>query len=222
MIPLYDNVRARRFPFFTAALIALNAAMFAGWQMRVGLRASVFEGGLVPAELTGPFPIDRWLPLFTYMFLHGGWMHLLGNMWFLWIFGVHVEEDMGSGRFLAFYLICGVAAALCHFYFSRRSLVPLVGASGAISGVLGAYLILYPRARIMTLAPLLVFVRIFAVPAWVFLLVWIGLQGFARAMTPAGQAAGVAYLAHLGGFASGLGLIFFFRGERRPRYSGDD
>jgi membrane associated rhomboid family serine protease len=217
MIPLYDDVRTQRFPFFTAVLIALCAAMFAGWQMQVGLRASVLAGGLSPAELQTPDPSRGIAHLFTYMFLHGGWMHLLGNMWFLWVFGRRVEEDMGSFRFLIFYLLCGAAAALGHACFSRNA-APLVGASGAISGVLGAYLILHPRARIATLIPMVICIRVTPIPAFLFLLIWIAMQAAAQIFMPASWTAGVAYLTHLGGFFFGLGWMALFR-SRPPRKS---
>ena len=216
MIPLYGDVRPRQIGYFTLAIIALNVWLFAGWQLRVGVHASVLEAGLIPAELAAPDVVPGVRHLFTYMFMHGGWLHLLGNMWFLWIFGRAVEAAIGSGRFLAFYLSCGVAAALCHARCAASSTLPLVGASGAISGVLGAYLVMFSRSRIITLIPIVVFLRVVAVPAWLFLLVWIGLQVLAQSAVESGQPAGVAYLAHIGGFVTGLALIFFYRPSRPP------
>lgn len=216
MIPLYDNVRARRFPWVTVFLVALNIWIFAAWQSRVGIPASAFGAGVIPRALTHPEASGAALRLGTYMFLHAGWLHLLGNLWFLWIFGRRVEGAIGSAVFLLFYLVCGILAGLCHVYFAPLSRAPLVGASGAISGVLGAYLVLFPRARIMTLVPIIIFIRVMAVPAVIFLLIWIGLQVVSQAWAPSGQTTGVAYLAHIGGFVSGLALILFVRGSRRP------
>ena len=148
MFPIYSDLTRRTFPALTFGIIALNLLLFAGWQERIGMRASVLSGGLVPAELLrGSHPVGV-IHLFTHMFLHAGWMHLLGNMWFLWVFGQHVEDAIGRVRYLLFYLICGVAAAWTHVYFSHLSRLPLVGASGAISGVLGAYLVLFPRSKV--------------------------------------------------------------------------
>lgn len=218
MFPLYDNIRGQRFPFVTVLLIGLNVWTFVVWQMHDGVRLTALAGGLIPRALTDPEAQGAWRRLGSYMFLHAGWLHLLGNMWFLWIFGRRVEEAVGGVAYLGFYLVCGALAGLCHAYFASRSLVPLVGASGAISGVLGAYLILFPRARIMTLTPIVIFIRILAVPASIFLLIWIALQVVAEALTPARQTTGVAYFAHLGGFLSGLVLIFLVRGSGRPAY----
>ncbi len=214
MFPLYSDVVRRSFPVYTVAIIALNLLLFAVWQEQVvGLRASVLEAGLVPAQLLHGDLQQGVLHLFTYMFLHGGWMHLLGNMWFLWVFGQSVEGAMGSGRFLAFYLICGVVSACGHVYFSHASRIPLVGASGAISGVLGAYLLLFPKARVMTLVPLFIILRLMAIPAAVFLLIWIALQVYAQSAVSGlpRQSAGVAYLAHIGGFLTGMILLPVFR-----------
>lgn len=218
MFPLYDNIRGRQFPFFTILLIALNIWTFVVWQLHDGIRLTALAGGLIPRALTDPDVHGAWLRLGSYMFLHGGWLHLLGNMWFLWIFGRRVEEAIGSGAFLGFYLVSGILAGLCHAYFASRSLTPLVGASGAISGVLGAYLVLFPRARIMTLVPIVIFIRVIAVPAVIFLLIWIGLQVVSQALTPARQVTGVAYFAHIGGFLSGLLLMPLVRGSSRATY----
>lgn len=218
MFPLYDNIRARRFAFVTVLLIALNVWTFVGWQLPDGIRLTALLGGLIPRALTDPAAHGAWLRLGSYMFLHAGWLHLLGNLWFLWIFGRRVEEAIGGVAFLGFYLVSGMLAGLCHAYFASRSLAPLVGASGAISGVLGAYLVLFPRARIMTLVPIVIFIRVIAVPAWIFLLIWIGLQVLSQAFTPARQVTGVAYFAHIGGFLSGLLLIPLVRGANRATY----
>ncbi|HVR70544.1 MAG TPA: rhomboid family intramembrane serine protease, partial [Vicinamibacteria bacterium] len=140
------------------------------------------------------------------MFLHGSWLHLIGNMWFLWLFGNNIEDSMGHLRFLAFYLLCGLAATGAHILSAPGSWVPTVGASGAISAVMGAYLVLYPRVRIQTLVILVIYVRVFPLPAWVILGQWIAIQVLAGANTPAAEA-GVAFWAHIGGFAAGLLLV---------------
>jgi membrane associated rhomboid family serine protease len=150
------------------------------------------------------------------MFLHGGWFHLVGNMWFLWVFGNNIEDAMGAGRFTVFYVLAGTIAALAHVFANPASPVPMVGASGAISGVMGAYLVLYPRARVDTLFFFLIFFRIIPLPAWVILGYWFVIQ-----LLSAGAAAGggVAYGAHVGGFLAGLLLVRLFA-RRRPRGTG--
>ena len=218
MIPLSDDQKTRRFPVITIAIIVVNALVFIGWQQRVGMAEALQSGAFVPAMFSHhePGAVTR---LITSLFMHGGWMHLIGNMWFLWIFGDNVEEACGSVRFLAFYLLCGVSATLAHAWPAPDSLMPLVGASGAISGVLGAYLLHHPRATVRTLIPLGFFTRIIDLPAWVFLLIWMGLQVLMQAGTRAGHGGGgVAYLAHIGGFVAGLGLIVFF--EKSPERPG--
>lgn len=210
MLPLHDDQPSRRFPFATVLIIAANAAIFLLWQLRTGLDESVNRGGLVPAL----FVNSHWVPgvahMLSSMFLHAGLMHLLGNMWFLYVFGKGVEETTGSTRFLLFYLLCGIAADYVYIYFSPRSEILLVGASGAISGVLGAYLALYPKASITTLAPYFYSIRL---PAWFFLIIWFGMQVLWQAASASGRHAGgdIAYAAHIGGFVAGLFLIFFFK-----------
>jgi membrane associated rhomboid family serine protease len=220
MLPLYDDQPAKRFPFVTIFLIAANVAVFAGWQLRVGLEESVQLAALVPAQITHAPAGPAALHLFSSMFMHGGVMHLLGNMWFLWVFGNKVEAATGPVRFLIFYLLCGIAAAAAHVACAPHSHLPLVGASGAIGGVLGAYLLLHPGARIATLVPIFIFIRIIELPAWVFLLVWFALQVLSQAASDAGphrHGGGVAYLAHIGGFTAGLLLIFLFKKQRVQR-----
>ncbi len=226
MIPLYDSLRGRRFPWLTLLLIVANLAVFVFWQQRVGLGYSAREEGLIPRQLHSVSGVtaDGLSHLFTYQFLHGGWLHLLTNLWFLWVFGFSVESNLGPARFLLFYLLCGAAAGLAQAFLAPHgSGVPLVGASGAISGLLGAYVSLYPRARIITLVPLIIIARVIAVPAWVFLLVWIGLQVFSQAQVQAAISgrhslataeSNVAYLAHIGGFLAGLALVWVFRQPR--------
>jgi membrane associated rhomboid family serine protease len=220
MIPLSDNQPSKTFPFATLSLILLNTYVFVAWQQKLGVDQSVALAGFIPSEYTKGTP-GAMTHLLEAMFMHGGWMHLIGNMWFLWVFGKSIENACGVFRYLAFYLLTGVAATGAYAWFSPESSIPLVGASGAISGVLGAYLLRNPSARITTLIPLGILTRIMALPAWFFLLVWIGLQVFSQIATsrmtghPTG---GVAYFAHIGGFVAGMGLIYFFeRPEPAPR-----
>ena len=211
MIPLRDDEPTRTFPFVTVAIIVLNALVFAGWQLQVGLQQSVALAALVPVEVTTGAP-GAITNVFTSMFMHGGWMHLIGNMWFLWIFGNNIEDACGSIRFTAFYLACGIAAVAAHIFAAPDSAAPLVGASGAVSGVLGAYLLKHPRATVLTLVPLGFFTRLMHVPAPLFLLIWIGLQILQQMATPSRLGGGgVAYLAHIGGFVAGMAFIFIFQ-----------
>jgi membrane associated rhomboid family serine protease len=183
--------------------------------------------GLVPGELTGAARVGDALPLgqgwvcavdpgrqvehvFTSMFLHGSWMHLLGNMWFFWIFGNNVEDSMGHARFLAFYLLCGVAAALAQVVMAPDSIVPMVGASGAIGGVMGGYVVLYPRVRVYNLLPIGFYVTTVVLPAWAMLGYWMLLQVLGSAMSATQGGGGVAYAAHVGGFAAGVVLVKLF------------
>ena len=216
MLPLYDDQPAKRFPFVTILVILANALVFVGWQLQVGMQQSVDIGGLIPAEFAGAPYTWSFMHMGSAMFMHAGWMHLIGNMWFLWIFGNNIEDAMGSIRFVVFYLVCGVIAALVHVLIQSGSDIPMIGASGAVSGVLGAYLVLHPSARITTFLPLGIFMRVIEVPAWIFLAVWIGLQILSQAASGAGQhtGGGVAYLAHIGGFVAGVVLIFFFKKQR--------
>lgn len=212
MIPLSDNNPTHRFPLVTILIIAVNAAVFFLWQTRIGLEQSVALAGFVPATLAGGPGLTPLQDLFTCMFMHGGFLHLLGNMWFLWIFGDNVESECGRFRFSVYYLACGVGATLAHVWADPRSTVPLVGASGAISGVLGGYLIQHPGAPIRTLIPMGLFSRIVEIPAFAFLFIWIGMQIFSQAITGSGEGrGGVAYLAHIAGFIAGSILIFLFR-----------
>jgi membrane associated rhomboid family serine protease len=211
MIPLFDENPTHRTPLLTFALIAANVLVFFGWQMRVGMDESVMQAAFVPADLTARAAGSA-RSLFTAMFMHGGLMHLLGNMWFLWIFGDNVENEIGHIRCLFFYLLTGVAATLAHTWWEPDSQVPLVGASGAISGVLGGYLVQHPFAPIRTLIPLGRIATVMNVPAFVFLFVWIGMQVVSQlAMdTRHSHGGGVAYLAHIAGFVAGVVLIFIF------------
>lgn len=218
MIPIRDHNPSNRTPYVTYALIALNVAIFLSYwplfdQPRA-LMAFYDTFAMVPAQVSARGEI---LTLLTSMFLHGGWLHLGGNMLFLWIYGDNMEDEMGHVGFLLFYLASGLAAALAHYIAAPMSPVPTVGASGAIAGVMGGYLLLFPKARIDILFFLIIFIRIFTVPAWVVLLVWFGLQilGGAGADPMTG---GVAYWAHAGGFLAGIVLtlpLFLRRGGPR-------
>lgn len=227
MIPLRDANPSRSVPFVTLALIALNCLVFL-YEMALpaaGLERLVFTFGMVPAKVTA-FPanpgigfLDATVPFLTSMFLHAGWLHLLGNMWFLWIFGDNVEDHLGHLRFLLFYLLCGLVAAIVHLVFNLHSTIPTVGASGAIAGVLGAYLLLFPGARILTLVPVF-FVWLMELPAYVILLYWFVLQLLQGTATLGASAAGggVAWWAHVGGFLAGLALVKIVASRRRRYY----
>jgi len=242
MIPISDENPTLRTPIMTYAILgALGAAwvMIQGMGRGQPLLESVCNLGLVPGELTGmarvgsgiPMgdglecrvdrdPINFWTP-FTSMFLHGGWMHLIGNGLFLWVFGNNVEDSMGRVRFLIFYLLCGLAAAAAQVFVSPGSPVPMVGASGAISGVMGAYLVLYPRVRVNMLFILFIFIRVIPLPAWAVLLWWFGLQllsGLPQLNALEAEAsAGVAFWAHVGGFVAGFVLVKLFENRALVR-----
>ncbi|MDR5675140.1 MAG: rhomboid family intramembrane serine protease [Armatimonadota bacterium] len=220
MIPLRDSVPARRPPVVMLSILAASVLVFL---YEVGLPpdelAEFFRTfGVVPARLLGPDP--PYFTLVTSMFLHGGWLHLLGNMLYLWIFGNNVEDAMGHGRFAVFYLLSGLAAAGLQVAFQPASSVPMVGASGAIAGVLGAYLVLFPHARILALVPLGFFTQLAEVPAVLFLPLWFLLQlvyGLASLGAPAQVGGGVAFWAHVGGFVAGVVLVRWFVPRRWRR-----
>lgn len=230
LFPLRDENPTLLFPVVTIALIVVNAAV---WLLVQGggtdagvLGETVCALGLIPAEITGSTGGYRgielapglppctfgglvWGGALTSMFLHGGWVHLISNMWFLWLFGNNVEDSMGHGRFLAFYLLTGAGAAAAHVLSGPSSMVPTVGASGAVSGVMGAYLVLYPRIRIRTLFVFVVILRVLAVPAWLVLILWFASQLLAGYTDSVAQA-GVAFWAHVGGFLTGVALVKLF------------
>ena len=237
MIPLKDDVPSRSVPVVTIGLIALNVLVFL-YQFSLGVDARgpgagaaegfIMEFGLVPCRLTGsclgledfPSPV---ITIFTSMFLHGGITHIGGNMLYLWIFGDNVEDTLGHGRFLVFYLAAGAAAALIQTMLSPASRVPMVGASGAISGVLGAYLLLFPYATILTLLILGFFVRFIHVPAMIVLGFWFILQllygtiSISAQSLGRGESGGVAWFAHIGGFLVGMLLLFLLRPRESRR-----
>lgn len=232
MFPYHDENETERTPVITIALIAVCVLAWVLVQGAGNERAvseSVCNYGLIAGELTGGAAVGSGVPLgeglycavdagpeymsiFTSMFLHGGWMHLLGNMWFLWLFGNNIEDAMTRPRFVLFYLLCGVAAAMLQVLSNPASAVPMIGASGAISGVMGAYLVLYPKVKVYTLVPLGFFTTTYPLPAWVMLLYWAALQLFGG--FGAGEG-GVAFWAHVGGFIAGAALVkLFARGDR--------
>jgi membrane associated rhomboid family serine protease len=219
MLPLRDDNPSLIKPILTVTLIAINVLVFlyqASLAPRAG-RLFVFQFGAVPSVVFGPdrlpagvMVIPPVFTLLTSMFLHGGWMHLIGNMWYLWIFGNNIEEAMGRARFLLFYILSGLVASICHVYFNLGSHVPIIGASGAISGVLGAYLILYPRAQVLVLIWLGIFSRLVYIPAMFVLGFWFLLQVFSGAFS-GGEGAGVAWWAHIGGFIAGAVMVGVFK-----------
>jgi membrane associated rhomboid family serine protease len=231
MFPYHDENETRHTPYVTYVIIALNVLawiVIQGAGTTLALARSVCELGLIAGELTGrlapgtPFPMGEGLVcltdpgrqienVFTSMFLHGSWMHLLGNMWFLWLFGNNIEDSMGRARFVVFYLVCGVAAALAQVLASPGSIIPMVGASGAISGVMGAYLVLYPRVRVFAVVPVGFIPLSIALPAWTMLIYWMVIQvvsGLSGLL--AEERGGVAFWAHVGGFVAGVVLIKLF------------
>jgi len=224
MIPLRDDNPIRTRPLVTFALIALCTLAFL-WQASLsanGQQQVAYLFGFIPAVLFGNAQLEgQWIPasttIITSMFLHGGWLHLIGNMLYLWIFGDNIEDRIGRGRFLVFYLVCGGVAALGQGLADPQSEIPMIGASGAISGVLGAYLVLYPRAKVLVLLPLLIFITTVRVPALVVLGIWFAGQLLSSLIAAPGSG-GVAFAAHVGGFVAGVVLIrLFLRGRRRPR-----
>jgi membrane associated rhomboid family serine protease len=220
MIPLYDTARTRIIPIATWLLIALNVLVFIYESQfsPAALESFVRRWGLVPAALLG-HPLTAWITVLTSMFLHGGWFHLLSNMWVLFIFGDNVEERMGGGRFLVFYLLSGVAAALLQTFLLRGSGEPMIGASGAIAGVLGAFLILFPHARVASLVPILFIFTVIQVPATLFLLFWFVSQLFSGWLSLGGASgSGVAWWAHVGGFLFGMLSVYFFARRRVYQY----
>lgn len=240
MIPYRDENPTVRTPIVTFVIVGIYALVWlliqqaggtsvtSGGEVR-GLAASVCNLGLIPGELTLRAQVGAGIPLgeglfctidpgrqathlVTSMFLHGSWMHIIGNMWFLWIFGNNVEDSMGRIRYALFYVLCGLGAAAAQIASAPESMVPMVGASGAIGGVMGAYVILYPRVRVFTFIPLGFFMTSVALPAWVMLGYWMLLQFLG---TLGGAEGGVAFWAHIGGFAAGAVLIKLFA---RPDY----
>jgi membrane associated rhomboid family serine protease len=241
MIPLHDNIPARQTPFVNYALIAVTALVFF-LQLSQGQEGAslVEQYGMIPARVTHPdqpvmipdeveltpegkpkvisdrpalpSPVPAWLTLLTCVFLHGGWMHFLGNMWFLHIFGDNVEDCFGHVQYLLFYLGCGVAASGIHLLSAANSPIPTIGASGAIAGVMGAYFLLYPKAKVLTLIPIIIILYTVVLPAPLFLGVWFVIQLLQGTLLVSGtMAEGVAWWAHIGGFVAGMAAVFVLK-----------
>ncbi len=232
MIPIRDDAPRYSVPYVTYFLVALNVVIFlfevylgqvdprARWQF-------LNQFGVIPARLTGAVPVYSGegpslslLSIVTSMFLHGGWLHLIANMWVLWIFGDNIEDYLGHFKFLIFYFVSGIAASLLHIVFNPGSTVPTVGASGAIAGVMGAYFLLFPSARVLTLVPIIFFFTFIWLPAWIVLGYWFiaqFLSGAATSISTAQQSGGIAFWAHVGGFAAGM-LMIKLLPKQRARY----
>ena len=216
MIPIRDAIRSKNFPVVNFIIIGLNIVAFL-WELVQGsdLKEVFYLYGMVPlryhdpglsAHFTG---FQQYLPFLTSMFLHGGFLHIIMNMWFLYIFGDNIEDRLGHIRYLVFYLFCGVAAGLVHLFTNWNSNIPTIGASGAVSGVMGAYLLLYPRSKILTLIPIFFFFQFVEIPAFIFLWFWLLLQLFSAGLTSS-NVGGIAFWAHIGGFVAGLIFIKIF------------
>jgi len=247
LIPLKDNIPTVNFPVITVALIVLNIGMYFFFQhgeITLGepssrdYRDNVVEYGSIPYEIThlgeqcpapsqGPEACgeDRgdglastWLTLLTSIFMHGGLLHLAGNMLFLWIFGNNIEDAMGRVKYVAFYLLGGLAATLAQTFMDTSSTIPSIGASGAVAAVLGGYALLYPRARVVTLVIIIVFITIIELPALLVLGLWFLLQLYDASQPVAGEGGGIAYFAHIGGFVFGLALVKLFASRQNPNY----
>src|SRR4051794_15642603 len=214
MIPLRDVIPSRTTPYITVTIIVLNAL---AWLIEVTMPPDLLPYFL---QVYGVVPADfRASTLITSMFLHGGWMHVIGNMWYLWIFGDNVEDRLGHGRFIIFYLLCGIVAALGQVAIDPQSTLPTIGASGAIAGVMGAYFVLYPHSRVLTAVVLIFFFEILELPAIVLLGFWFLMQLFsagAIAVTTNTQGGGVAFMAHVAGFLTGMAGVFAFRKRQQP------
>jgi len=212
MLPLYDTLRLHKFPLVNWVLIGANVLAFLyETQLNPGsLRGFIETWGVVPSQWMRN-PSSEWITLLSAMFLHGGWFHILSNMWVLFIFGDNVEDRMGAANYLVFYLLCGIAAGLLQSYILPTSSMPIIGASGAIAGVLGAYLILYPRARVASLVPILFIFTLVELPAVVFLVFWFISQLFSGLLSLNGASGGgVAWWAHVGGFLFGILAVNLF------------
>ncbi len=220
MIPIRDTIRSETYPIVNSFIIAINVLVFfLELSQGQGLDGFIKIYGLVPARYSIPqiaayFTTgQQFLSFLTFMFLHGGFLHLLGNMWFLYIFGDNVEDRLGHFRYLVFYLLCGLASGISHLVINWHSMIPTIGASGAIAGVMGAYFILYPRAKVLTLVPIFIFFQFIELPAFLFLGVWFLFQ-FLSAAGASAQAGGIAWWAHIGGFV--FGVIFLKLFEMLP------
>jgi membrane associated rhomboid family serine protease len=246
LIPLKDNIPTVNFPLITVALIVLNVGMYFFFQhggLSLGeptgqdYRENVVEYGAIPYEITHPGEqcaqpgagpeactdddqglAATWITLFTSMFMHGGLFHLAGNMLFLWIFGNNIEDAMGRLRFVAFYLLGGLVAAFGQTIIDTNSTIPSIGASGAVAAVLGGYALLYPRARVVTLVIIIIFITIIELPALLVLGLWFLFQLYDASQPIGGESGGIAYFAHIGGFLFGLAMIKLFASRENPNY----
>ena len=226
MFPIHDDNPTRITPYVTYVLLSACVLVFF-WQISLGDAAqqAVYSFGVIPSVLfaTKNLPAEleilpAWLTIFSSMFLHGGWMHLIGNMLYLWVFGNNVEDAMGHRRFIVFYLACGLLAALTQAVLNPDSEIPMIGASGAISGVLGAYLLLHPHARILVVIPIVIVIYTPWIAAYWVLGFWFVLQ-LINSLTSASDVGGVAYGAHIGGFVAGMLLIPLFKYRHVPLFS---
>jgi len=230
LFPLKDNIPTRRLPAVNIALIIFNVVIFLfELQLGHGLDRFIQVYGFVPARFMAAqsenfLDLERFIPVYSSMFLHGGFLHVISNMWMLWIFGDNVEDSMGHSRYLIFYLLCGTISVLAQAMASPSSPVPLVGASGAIAGVLGAYFLLYPRAKILALIPIFFFFYMIELPAFIFLGLWMLLQvlegytSYVAAVKGGSATGGIAWWAHIGGFSAGVLLIKLF--QDKPKAKG--
>lgn len=228
MIPLRDTIPTREFPLATWLIIILNSAVFF---IEISLpektlTALFYHFGVVPARYSDPLwavshglTQGNYLPFLTNMFLHGGWIHFISNMWTLYLFGDNVEDRMGHVRFFVFYILSGFAASLTHYFFNMNSTVPAIGASGAIAGVMGAYFVLFPHSRVITFIPILFIPYFIEIPAFVYLWVWFVSQLFSGtfSLLAPETGGGIAWWAHIGGFVAGILMLAFFR-KRRSSY----
>ncbi len=220
MIPLRDKNPTKRFPYMNICIIVINVAVFA-YEVSQGsaLEEFIHRFSVIPADVVSSLQRHAFFEtsfrgIFTSMFLHAGWLHLGGNMLYLWVFGDNIEDKLGHARYVFFYLICGVVSSALYVYVDPHSTVPTIGASGAISGVLGAYILLFPKARILTVIPIFIFLQFVELPALIVLGLWFVLQffsGLASLGYQTAEAGGIAWWAHIGGFVAGLILIFPMR-----------
>ena len=232
MIPIRDRNPSGTFPYVTIGIITLNIFIFL-YELSLGSDLGVFlhQYGVVPAKITYYYRtsdltlIDTFFPFLSSTFLHGGFFHLIGNMWFLWIFGDNIEDKLGHVKYLLFYILCGTIASSAHVFFNSQSEIPCIGASGAIAAVLGAYMVTFPHARVVTIVPIFFFLQIIELPAVVVLGFWILIQFFSGAVSLTASTSGgsIAWWAHVGGFTSGIILfyiicILFVRKPMKRRY----
>lgn len=219
MIPLRDTQPSYTFPFVTVTIIALNVLAFLYEFTMDPYEFNFFiaHHGVIPARL-------QWVDVLTSIFLHGGWLHLIGNMWFLWIYGDNVEDILGHAQYLAFYLLCGLAATMVHVVFNADSSAPTIGASGAIASVMGAYVVKFPHSKITTLVLVVVFITTMEIPAYLILLYWFVIQFFSGVGSMGHShlsQGGVAWFAHIGGFLAGVALILVMRTRERFSHRPD-